>query len=307
MGFGDGDRFTAAGRATCHWVGTAPPGCSVPRRARAAAAPGSADARRQYLGPVRGLHSDENPSTAAAGGGERARSGGCVQVHGFIEDDHGDWASTRCSATARCWTCARLMGNRGAAWVPVSEVTKLRLFPQFASICRGCRMGCAGPVLVVDCPRHGFPRRRVVRDGPGRRDGCATSSAGPRWTARTVDRWMPEIVLVGRAPARGSARPTRGPGGGRARLSGDDAGRELVAYADPDERYLVYRRRELRARARRRCGDLRPTLATRPALRMRRCTVWGPQSGWPSREEGRRCDHQDGKLRVAIGVVFPCR
>jgi 8-oxo-dGTP diphosphatase len=260
MGVGDGDRFTRCARGHLHWGRYGAAGVLVHHadhvllQHRAWWTPGGNT--WALLGGAR--HSDEDPIAAALreAAEESTLPPDAVRVHGIVEDDHGKWAYHTVIGTAPSLIEVRPRGGetREAAWVPVPEVARLRLYSPFAKAWPRLRKGLRRPVLVVDganvmgARADGWWRDRAgaaarLRDDLGRLAECGTTDLSP------FDLGLPEIVLVVEGAARGiGAGPTKirvvdAPG------IGDDTIAAMVAEPDPDVRYLVVTAdRELRGR-----------------------------------------------------------
>lgn len=101
-----------------------------------------------------GRHSHEDEVTAAL----RETAEECsldvtgVRVHGFARDDHGGWDFTTVfgSVSERTKVRPDSFETRAAAWVPVSAVEGMRLFPPFAASWSRMRDAICQVRLVVD-------------------------------------------------------------------------------------------------------------------------------------------------------------
>jgi 8-oxo-dGTP pyrophosphatase MutT (NUDIX family) len=208
------------------------------------------------FGGARHSHEDPIDTALRETAEESTLNPDAVRVHGIVSEDHGGWAYHTVFGSVPSLLDVRAASNEteDAAWVPVDEVTELRLFPPFAATWPTLLGGLRRPVLVVDCANvmgaraDGWWKDRAgaatrIRDELGRLAETGTDTITP------FERCLPEIVLVVEGAARGI-----GSGSTRIRVvdaprSGDDTIVAQVAEHDPDVRHLVVTAdRELRRR-----------------------------------------------------------
>ncbi|GAA3984680.1 NUDIX domain-containing protein [Actinomadura viridis] len=210
-------------------------------------------------------HSHEDPITGAL----RETAEECtldtsrVTVHGVRTEDHGGWhfASVVGSLPALEKVRPASRETRRAAWVPLEEVTRKRLFPPFAACWPLLSQALKRLVLVVDAANVvGARADGWWKDRPGAnarlRDELAVLKDGVSGIPEGLlpyDSCFPEVVLVVEGEAREIAGRPGDAGGVRvvaAPGSGDDEIVGLVSRRDPGAAYLVVTAdRELRARS----------------------------------------------------------
>ncbi|HEV2784269.1 MAG TPA: NUDIX domain-containing protein [Actinophytocola sp.] len=263
MGLRDGDRFTRCAQGHVHWGKYGAAGLLMYHDGRVLLQ------RRAWWTPggnTWGLfggarHGDEDPIAAARreAAEECSLPADAGRVHGIISEDHGDWAYHTVLGTMDEHLDVEpdSMETSEAAWVPVSEVDKLRLFGPFANAWPRLRAGVRKPVLVVDCANvmgaraDGWWRDRKgaatrLRDDLGRLAECGTTELEP------FDLAFPEIVLVVEGAARGIGPGPTGVEVVDAPGSGDDTIVSLFwgyRTTKDSRQYVVTADRELRARS----------------------------------------------------------
>jgi 8-oxo-dGTP pyrophosphatase MutT (NUDIX family) len=196
-------------------------------------------------------HSHEDPVAAAL----RETAEECtldvtrVRVHGFSLDDHGGWDFTTAIGSVDTLQDVRpgSAETRAAAWVPVDEVSKMRLFAPFGASWPRLRAALTRPVVVVDVANvmgsrpDGWWRDRLGAAGRLRDELAPLAVRGVRelpYGMFRYDRCFPELVLVAEGAARGLT-PVEGVRVVAAPGSGDDAIVDVVSGAGPDTTHLV--------------------------------------------------------------------
>lgn len=185
-----------------------------------------------------------------------------VTVHGMLCDDHGGWAYGTVLGSA-AWPLRAFPVSeetKDVAWVPVDNVTSLRLHPGFASQWSALRAVLMPVTIIVDVAnvmgsrpdgwwrdRAGAAARLVGELSRLAADGVASlpESVG----APELERWFPQFVVVLEGAAKAAdADDAAGPRLRivRARGSGDDAIAKLAEQTD-GRRLVVTADRELRA------------------------------------------------------------
>ncbi|WP_433327062.1 NUDIX domain-containing protein [Spirillospora sp. CA-294931] len=265
---GDGDGWAVCGRGHTHWGRFGASGLLVFHRDPEDGLVRVLLQKRAWWGLGGGtwgmfggaLHSHEDPVTGAL----RETSEECtldvasVRVFGTRVEDHGGWsfASVIGDVAARQHVRPASFETRRAAWVPVAEVDKKRLFAPFARSWPGLRDVMARVVLVVDAANvvgaraDGWWKDRAGANARLRDDLLRLNAGIDRMPEGicAFDTCFPEVVLVVEGAARG-VEPIEGVRVVAAPGSGDDQIVELVSHPDPDAAYLVVTAdRELRAR-----------------------------------------------------------
>jgi 8-oxo-dGTP diphosphatase len=141
-----------------------------------------------------------------------------VSVHGLMRDDHGAWTflTVLANAAAPLAVTAASEETRAVAWVPVDDVSKLRLHPGFAAQWPALREVLAPLTIIVDAANvmgarpDGWWRDRagaalrlcdelagVASRGVGQLPGSVDLPA--------LERWFPQIVVVLEGAARAAA------------------------------------------------------------------------------------------------------
>jgi 8-oxo-dGTP diphosphatase len=186
-----------------------------------------------------------------------------VVVHGVLTDDHGGWTYRTVLANAPVPLAAFAVSEetREVAWVPVDDVTTLRLHPGFAEQWAALRAALMPLTIIVDAANvmgsrpDGWWRDRA--GAAGRLTGQLAGLAGhgvttlpPSVPVPEIERWFPNFVVVLEGAAKAAADPE--PGDSRLRVvraggSGDDEIAKLAATTE-GQRLVVTADRELRAR-----------------------------------------------------------
>jgi len=194
---------------------------------------------------------------------ECAIDASAVTVHGVLRDDHGGW-TYRTVLGCAAWPLRAFPVSeetKEVAWVPVDDVSSLRLHPGFAEQWSALRVVLMPVTIIVDAAnvvgsrpdgwwrdRAGAARRLLEQLSCLAFDGVANLPES--MDVPELERWFPHFVVVLEgAAAAADADDAGGPRLKvvRARGSGDDAIAKLAEQTG-GRRLVVTADRELRAR-----------------------------------------------------------
>jgi 8-oxo-dGTP diphosphatase len=219
-------------------------------------------------GGARDSHETELHTALREAEEECALDPDAVTVHGVWRDDHGGWTYRTVLANAPAPLAAFPVSEetREVAWVPVDDVSSLRLHPGFAEQWSALRGVLMPLTVIVDAANvvgsrpDGWWRDRAGAAGRLMDQLAVLASGGITSLPEAVpvpvlERWFPQFVVVlegAAAAARDPADPGRAPAPSRLRIvratgSGDDEIARLAACV-PGQRLVVTADRELRAR-----------------------------------------------------------
>jgi hypothetical protein len=194
---------------------------------------------------------------------ECAIDASAVTVHGVLRDDHGGW-TYRTVLGCAAWPLRAFPVSeetKEVAWVPVDDVSSLRLHPGFAEQWAALRAVLMPVTVIVDAAnvvgsrpdgwwrdRAGAARRLLDQLSGLAFDGVA--SLPESVDVPELERWFPQFVVVLEGAAAAADPDDRaGPRLTivRARGSGDDTIAKLAEQTD-GRRLVVTADRELRSR-----------------------------------------------------------
>ena len=214
-------------------------------------------------GGARDSHESELHTALREAEEECAIDGSAVTVHGVLRDDHGGWTYRTVLGCAAGPLRALPVSEetKEVAWVPVDDVSSLRLHPGFAEQWSALRAVLMPVTIIVDAAnvmgsrpdgwwrdRAGAADRLIGQLSRLAFDGVA--SLPESIDAPELERWFPQFVVVLEGAA--AAADADDAAGSRLRIvrargSGDDAIAKLAEQTG-GRRLVVTADRELRSR-----------------------------------------------------------